>query len=113
MSSGGSFGFRAARAVLSKRPIALAPPSSTSMPIAFSFRTRPSFSSTLRRVRSPPSPPECPGAINEIRRALGTIEPFLERGQGGLGQHDWVAELAGRVVPTPDDASVVCALDTG
>jgi hypothetical protein len=54
-----------------------------------------------------------PGAINEIRCALGTIEPFLERGQGGLGQHDWVAELADRVVPTPDNVSVVCALDTG
>ncbi|MCC8956153.1 S8 family peptidase [Bradyrhizobium sp. Pear77] len=53
------------------------------------------------------------GAINEIRRALGTIEPFLDRGKGGLGQHDWVAELAERVVPTPDDASVVCTLDTG
>lgn len=54
-----------------------------------------------------------PGAIDEIRRAFGTIEPFLERGQGGLEQHDWVAEFAGRVVPTPDDVSVVCALDTG
>jgi Subtilase family len=54
-----------------------------------------------------------PGAINEIRRALGTIEPFLDRSTGGLGQHEWVAELAGRVVPTPGDVSVVCALDTG
>lgn len=54
-----------------------------------------------------------PGAINEIRRAVGTIEPFLERGTGGLGQHDWVAELAERVVPPPDKSSVVCALDTG
>ena len=35
-----------------------------------------------------------PGAITEIRRATGTIEPFLDRGTGGLGQHDWVAELA-------------------
>jgi hypothetical protein len=54
-----------------------------------------------------------PGAINEIRRALGTIEPFLDRSGPGLDQHDWVAELAGRVVPTPDGSSVVCALDTG
>ncbi|TWI73606.1 subtilase family protein [Bradyrhizobium huanghuaihaiense] len=54
-----------------------------------------------------------PGAINEIRRALGTIEPFLDRSGPGLDQHDWVAELAQRVVRAPDDKSVVCALDTG
>lgn len=53
-----------------------------------------------------------PGAVNEIRRATGTIEPFLDRG-GGLGQHDWVAELADRVRPSPDNAPAVCALDTG
>jgi hypothetical protein len=54
-----------------------------------------------------------PGAIAEIRRATGTIEPFLDRGAGGLGQHDWVAELAGRVTPAPNDAPAVCTLDTG
>jgi hypothetical protein len=54
-----------------------------------------------------------PGAVAEIRRATGTIEPFLDRGAGGLGQHDWVAELAERVAPAPDQAPVVCALDTG
>ena len=54
-----------------------------------------------------------PGAITEIRRATGTIEPFLERGDAGVGQHDWVAELAGRVVPPPANAPVVCTLDTG
>jgi hypothetical protein len=54
-----------------------------------------------------------PGAIAEIRRATGTIEPFLERGPASVGQHDWVAELAGRVVPPPGDAPVVCTLDTG
>lgn len=53
-----------------------------------------------------------PGAITEIRRATGTIEPFLDRGAGGLGQHDWVAELAERVAPAPDDAPTVCTLDT-
>ena len=54
-----------------------------------------------------------PGAVTEIRRATGTIEPFLDRGTGGLGQHDRVAELAQRVTPAPHDAPVVCALDTG
>lgn len=54
-----------------------------------------------------------PGAINEIRRAIGTIEPFLDRGGPGLDQDDWVTELAQRVVPTTEDVCVVCALDTG
>ena len=54
-----------------------------------------------------------PGAVGEIRRATGTIEPFLDRGAGGLGQRDWVAELAGRVEPASDAAPTVCILDTG
>lgn len=54
-----------------------------------------------------------PGAISEIRRATGTIEPFLDRGDAGVGQHDWVAELAQRVTAPPQDAPVVCTLDTG
>ena len=54
-----------------------------------------------------------PGAISEIRRACGTIAPFLDRSTGGIGQHDWVADLAGRIAPVPDDVPVVCALDTG
>ncbi|ACI93531.1 Y4BN [Afipia carboxidovorans OM5] len=54
-----------------------------------------------------------PGALTEIRRATGTIEPFLRRGATGLGQHDWVAELAGRVTPPAGNAPAVCALDTG
>lgn len=54
-----------------------------------------------------------PGAIAEIRKATGTIEPFLARGTKGLGPHDWTADLAKRVVPPPQDANVVCALDTG
>lgn len=54
-----------------------------------------------------------PGAITEIRRATGTIEPFLDRGDTGLGQHDWVAELAKRVSAPAQDAPVVCTLDTG
>jgi Subtilase family len=54
-----------------------------------------------------------PGAITEIRRATGTIEPFLERGENRLGQHDWVTELAARVTPPAQNAPAVCALDTG
>src|SRR3546814_4480081 len=54
-----------------------------------------------------------PGAITEIRRATGTIEPFLDRGDTGFGQHDWVDELAQRVSPPSPDAPVVCTLDTG
>lgn len=54
-----------------------------------------------------------PGAITEIRLATGTIEPFLDRGATGLGQHDWVEELAQRIIPPGQDAPVVCTLDTG
>ncbi|MCE4226760.1 S8 family peptidase [Methylobacterium sp. C25] len=54
-----------------------------------------------------------PGAISEIRRATGTIEPFLERGAPGLGAHEWVEELAARVTPPPEAAPAVCTLDTG
>ena len=53
-----------------------------------------------------------PGAITEIRQAIGTIEPFLDRGEG-LGQHDWVAELADRVTSPSAGVNVVCTLDTG
>ena len=54
-----------------------------------------------------------PGAISEIRRATGTIESFLNHGDLRLGQHDWVEELAQRVVAPEEDAPVVCTLDTG
>lgn len=54
-----------------------------------------------------------PGAITEIRRATGTIEPFLDRGENRLGQHDWVAELVARTRPPAEDAPAVCTLDTG
>lgn len=52
-----------------------------------------------------------PGAISEIRRSTGTIEPFLER--GSVGQQEWVADLADRIIVPPEGAPVVCALDTG
>lgn len=55
-----------------------------------------------------------PGAVAEIRKTTGTIEPFLDdRAAKGLGPQDWTAELAGRVVPPSKGANVVCALDTG
>jgi hypothetical protein len=54
-----------------------------------------------------------PGAVTEIRRATGTIEPFLERGVTGVRQHDWVEELAGRVSAPAEAAPAVCVLDTG
>lgn len=54
-----------------------------------------------------------PGAVMEIRKGTGTIEPFLDPGAKGLGSQDWIAELAGRVVPPPKNANAVCALDTG
>lgn len=54
-----------------------------------------------------------PGAVSEIRRATGTIEPFLDRGDRGIDQHDWTAELAQRVTEPSQDAPVVCTLDTG
>jgi hypothetical protein len=56
---------------------------------------------------------QTPGAIAEIRRATGTIRPFLERGDQGVGQADFVAELAGRVTGPPDGSPVVSVLDTG
>jgi len=54
-----------------------------------------------------------PGALTEIRKATGSIEPFLDRGDNGMGQHDWVAELADRVIPPAGDAPAVCALEPG
>ncbi|RQU31305.1 peptidase [Burkholderia cenocepacia] len=54
-----------------------------------------------------------PGAITEIRRAVGTIEPFLAREATGIGQHDWTENLAKRVSAPRQDSPVVCTLDTG
>lgn len=53
------------------------------------------------------------GAIAEIRRATGTIRPFLERGENVIEQADFVAELTGRVTPPPAGAPIVSILDTG
>jgi len=54
-----------------------------------------------------------PGAVMEIRKATGTIEPFLDRGAKVLGPQDWIEDLARRIVPPPQDANAVCILDTG
>lgn len=54
-----------------------------------------------------------PGAIWEVRKADGTIEPFLEVGGTGLVQQDWVADLAGRIEAPPQEAPSVCVLDSG
>jgi len=54
-----------------------------------------------------------PGAIAEIHRATGSIELFLSEEEGAIGQEDWTAELKERVIDAPDDANVVCVLDTG
>lgn len=54
-----------------------------------------------------------PGAIWEVRKAEGTIEPFLEVGGTGLVQQDWVADLAGRIEAPPQEAPSVCVLDSG
>jgi len=54
-----------------------------------------------------------PGAIAEIRKAAGTIEPFLHREAKGLGPQDWTADLAKRIMPPPQEANTICVLDTG
>lgn len=54
-----------------------------------------------------------PGAIEEIRPGLGTIEPFLVLGEGRVTQHDFVEDLAGRIIPAKSDAPTICVLDTG
>jgi hypothetical protein len=54
-----------------------------------------------------------PGAVSEIRRASGTIEPFLDQGDHALGQAAFVAELAERVTAPPDGAPTICVIDTG
>ncbi|HEV7435552.1 MAG TPA: S8 family peptidase [Pseudorhizobium sp.] len=54
-----------------------------------------------------------PGAVSEIRRASGTIEPFLDLGNYALGQAAFVAELAERVTAPPEGAPTICVIDTG
>lgn len=54
-----------------------------------------------------------PGAIEEVRRGLGTIEPFLALGDGQVTQHDFVDDLAGRIIPARTNAPTICVLDTG
>lgn len=53
------------------------------------------------------------GAIAEIRRSIGTIEPFLALRGSVVGQHDFVEDLGGRVLAAPADSPAICLLDTG
>ena len=53
------------------------------------------------------------GALVEVRRSTGTIEPFLDSQGNGVGPEDWVVDLVKRVSPPPEGANAVCALDTG
>lgn len=53
------------------------------------------------------------GAIEEVRPGTGTIEPFLSLGQGRVTQHDFVSDLAARIIPPRTDAPTVCVMDTG
>jgi Subtilase family len=54
-----------------------------------------------------------PGAVVEVRRSIDTIEPFLDLRTGHVDQHDFVADLEGRLVAAPADAPAICILDTG
>lgn len=66
---------------------------------------------TARQARAFAS--RVPGAIEEVRLGAGTIEPFLTLDHGRVTQHDFVADLAGRIIPPRTDAPTVCVLDTG
>ncbi len=55
-----------------------------------------------------------PGALLEVRRAVDTIQVFMEeRRPDGLLPRDHVDELDLRIAPPPEDAPSVCILDTG
>jgi hypothetical protein len=54
-----------------------------------------------------------PGAIAEVRPATGTIRPFLERGEGRIGQGEFIDDLVGRLVAAPAGAPLIGVLDTG
>lgn len=53
------------------------------------------------------------GAVAEVRRATGTIRPFLERGEHVVGQAEFVEELIGRIAQPDQGAPIVAVLDTG
>lgn len=56
---------------------------------------------------------QAPGAVVEVRRSVDTIAPFLDLRAGHLGQHDFIADLEGRLVAVPTGAPAICILDTG
>lgn len=51
------------------------------------------------------------GTIMEIRKAVGTIEIFLDN--KCENQQDWVEDLTARVIVPPKEGPVICTLDTG
>lgn len=53
-----------------------------------------------------------PGLVSEVRKATGNIAPFLELG-GLTTQHEWVDDLAGRLVVPNATFPTVCVLDSG
>ncbi|MBX9575445.1 MAG: S8 family peptidase [Caulobacteraceae bacterium] len=54
-----------------------------------------------------------PGAVAEVRRSVGTIEPFLALAADAVNQHDFVADFGGRIQAPAPDAPAICILDTG
>lgn len=56
-----------------------------------------------------------PGVITEIRRATGTIAPFIvqDREDGVVGPEDWIENLAQRMTAPGPDSPVICVLDSG
>lgn len=55
-----------------------------------------------------------PGALMEIRRAVDTVQVFMEEHrEKGLTPFDHIRELASRVTSAPENAPTVCLLDTG
>lgn len=53
------------------------------------------------------------GAVAEVRPSTATIRPFLERGERGVGQAEFVEELLERVTPPSETSPMVAVLDTG
>ena len=53
------------------------------------------------------------GTIGEIRAAAPVVEPLLDTGDHGLGQHPLVEDYLARLTGPPDGAPSICILDSG